>query len=151
MPVPAIHHRPESIHITRRANLLLLLREFSEDQLAQGIPAKGIERLFAELIQVSPSTLSQLKSSRNIGDKIASQVEILSGKEQGWLSITHHGEVVTQAQQAFLALASAAWQDGSAKERTRLMRLAKSVLYWRLLNEQKKPHSAWQVDLTSFI
>jgi hypothetical protein len=125
MPDQAIHHRPESIHITRRANLLLLLREFCENQLAKGIPAKGIEGLFAELIQVSPSTLSQLKSSRNIGDKIATQVEIRSGKEQGWLSIAHDTEVVTQAQQAFLALASAAWQGGSAKERSRLMRLAK--------------------------
>ena len=101
------------------------MREFSENQLAKGIPAKGIEGLFAELLQVSPSTLSQLKSSRNVGDKIALQIEIRFGKEQGWLSIIHDSEVVTQAQQAFLTLASAAWQDGSAKERTRLMRLAK--------------------------
>ena len=128
-PLPKTHmpvqSRPTSIHVTRRTNLFFLLREFSEKQLAKGIPAKGIEGFFAEHIKISASTLSQLKSSRNMGDKIAVQIEICAGKEYGWVSVCHTNEVVTQAQQAFEALAVRAWQDASAKERTRLMRLAK--------------------------
>ena len=115
-----------SIHLTRRANLLLLLREFSASHLASGVPAKGIEGLFAEHLQISPSTLSQLKSSRNISDKNAAQIEVLAGKTQGWLSVDQEQEAVTPAQRAFEALAVKAWHEGNAKERRRLMQLAKT-------------------------
>ena len=115
-----------SIHEIRRANLFLLLREFSEKQIALGAAAKGIESAFAHHINVSQVTLSHLKTSRNISDKVAAQIEVRGGREPGWLSIAHELDTVTPAQQAFEALAVSAWKGGNAKERRRLMQLAKS-------------------------
>ena len=115
-----------SIHEIRRANLFLLLREFAEKQIALGAAAKGIESAFAHHINVSRVTLSHLKTSRNISDKVAAQIEVLAGLEHGWLSVAHELDTVTPAQQAFVAFAVKAWQGGNAKERRRLMQLAKS-------------------------
>ena len=115
-----------STHETRRANLFLLLRDFTEKQIALGAAAKGIESAFAHHINVSQVTLSHLKTSRNISDKVAAQIEVLAGLEHGWLSVAHDPDTVTPAQQAFEALAVRAWQGGNAKERRRLMQLAKS-------------------------
>ena len=110
----------------RRENLLRLLREFTQAQLALGVAAKGIEQAFATHLEVSPSTLSQLKSSRNMGDKIASQIERHAGKAPGWMDAEHMGVVSTPGESAFIELARLAWRATDAKGRMSLMRLAKS-------------------------
>ena len=110
----------------RRENLLRLLREFTEAQLSLGVPAKGIELAFAAHLELSPSTLSQLKSSRNMGDKMAAQIEQHAGKASGWMDAEHLGVMSTSGESAFIELARLAWRATDAKGRRTLMRLAKS-------------------------
>ncbi len=110
----------------RRENLLRLLREFTEHQLSLGVPAKGIELAFAAHLEVSASTLSQLKSSRNMGDKMAAQIEQHAGKEPGWIDTEHAGVMSTPGESAFIELARLAWRATDAKGRRSLMRLAKT-------------------------
>jgi hypothetical protein len=110
----------------RRENLLRLLREFTEHQLALGVPAKGIELAFAAHLEVSPSTLSQLKSSRNMGDKMAAQIEQHAGKPVGWMNAEHIGVLSTPGESAFVDLARQAWRATDSKGRRELMRLAKA-------------------------
>ena len=110
----------------RRENLLRLLREFTQSQLALGVAAKGMEQAFATHLEVSPSTLSQLKSSRNMGDKVASQIERHAGKEPGWMDAEHVGVMSTPGESAFIELARLAWRATDAKGRRSLVRLAKT-------------------------
>ena len=114
------------MHQTRRDNLQLLLRAFSEKEIAKGSSAKGLEGAFAAHIGVTAITLSHIKRSRNISDKVASQIESACAMERGWIS-TPHGELApSAAQQQFEHLARIAWQAGNAKARRGLMRLAKN-------------------------
>lgn len=114
------------MHHTRRDNLHLLLRAFSEREIVNGATAKGLEGAFAAHIGVTAITLSHLKRSRNISDKVASQIESACGVERGWMS-TPHGELApTSAQQQFEYLARMVWLGGNAKTRRDLMRLAKN-------------------------
>lgn len=114
------------VHLVRRDNLLLLLREFSQARIARGEPTNGTEKAFAEQLQVSKSLLSQFKSSRNISDVIAKQIEARCKKPVGWLSQARADVVARPApgEEAFLALARAAYraadQDGRAQLRRRL-------------------------------
>lgn len=117
---------PTQTNRLRRENLLRLLREFTEAQLSLGVPAKGIELAFAAHLEVSPSTLSQLKSSRNMGDKMAAQIERHTGKAAGWMDAEHTGVMSTPGESAFIELARLAWRATDAKGRRSLMRRAKS-------------------------
>lgn len=121
-----IHPASTSLHVTRRENLHRLLREFSETQLASGSAAKGIEGLFAEHLQLSSSMLSQLKGSRNIGDKIAAQIAGLAGKELGWMDEQRSDIFSTPGESAFIELARHAWRATDSKGRRALMQFAKS-------------------------
>lgn len=116
---------PPSMHETRRGNLTLLLREFSASRLAQGDPAKGIEALFADHLGVSQVTLSHLKSSRNISDKVARQIEARSDKPSGWLDTSRSEATVSPAQVKFIELCHSAWQNSDAKGRRKLMQAAR--------------------------
>lgn len=121
-PIP---FRDCNISDARRRNLLLLLHQFTEQQVARGVPAKGIVRAFADQINVSAVTLSQLKSDRNVSDKVARQIEALSGKEAFWMDVPHEDQVATPAEEAFIALARAAWRATDAKGRRAMLGLAK--------------------------
>ena len=123
--MPELTTAPQTSRL-RRENLLRLLREFTEQQLALGVTAKGIELAFAAHLSISPSTLSQLKSSRNMGDKIAAQIEQHSGKAPGWLDAEHIGAMSTPGESAFIELTRLAWRATDAKGRRTLTRLAKS-------------------------
>ncbi|MHB1201199.1 MAG: hypothetical protein ACYCZ6_16920, partial [Polaromonas sp.] len=98
-------------HQVRRGNLYLLLREFTEEQIALGVPAKGIEGAFALYIGVSAVTLSHIKGRRNISDKLAHQIEANAGKENGWMDSAQSGPLPTPAETAFLAFAQNAWRS----------------------------------------
>lgn len=51
---------------------------------------RGLERRFAERLQIQPSYWSQLKGgSRQIGERLARQFERLCGKPSGWLDQPH--------------------------------------------------------------
>ena len=123
---------PSSLHQTRRDNLQLLLRAFSEKEIVGGSTAKGLEGAFAAHIGITAITLSHIKRSRNISDKVASQIESACGVEHGWMSVPHGELAPTSAQQQFEYLARAAWQGGNAKARRELMRLAKSGFLFKL-------------------
>lgn len=53
---------------------------------------RGLERRFAERLQIQPSYWSQIKSrSRQIGERLARQFEQLTHKPQGWMDQPHDG------------------------------------------------------------
>jgi hypothetical protein len=72
----------------RLRNTLELFNEFARGTVSGAAAAdvRGLEKLFAERLRISPSYWSQLKSrERHIGEKLARQFEVLSGKPIGWL------------------------------------------------------------------
>lgn len=119
-PRPAL-----STHAVRRGNLQTLLIAFSQEHIAAGQPAKGIEQAFAAHLQISPSMLSQIKRSRNISDSLAAQIERLSGKRNGWLSqyrLPDHGagsnvDPAILTEEKFVGLARAFWHNASEEQR----------------------------------
>ena len=110
--------------LTRRANLILLLQQFLRERIAQGEPPKGLEQAFAARLEISPSMLSQIKSARPIGDKLARQIEAHSGQALGWLDEPHADAhaVPDAAEERFVALARAAWAQANARQRRELRR-----------------------------
>lgn len=113
------------VHLVRRENLLLLLREFSQARIARGEPTNGTEKAFAEQLQVSKSLLSQFKSSRNISDAIAKQIEARCRKHDGWLSEARTEVAVrpVPGEGTFLALARAAYRAADPEGRNALRTL----------------------------
>jgi hypothetical protein len=98
-----------NITIIRRQNLLTLLQEFAEQHLINEGATKGADQAFAALLQVSPSRLSQIKSSIAIGNKLAHQIETICKRPTGWLSENQPDTKPTPAEIAFLALAREVW------------------------------------------
>lgn len=121
----------ENISRIRRSNFLLIIREFSESELASGQSPVGMMGRLAEKLQMKASALSQIKgdetarSFRNIGDAQASQIEKLSGKSKGWMDQHHDGDDINPAEIAFLELAKKAWRSADAKGRRAMMRAAR--------------------------
>jgi plasmid maintenance system antidote protein VapI len=121
MPSDVSADAASNLHAIRRANLLALLQTFCEKQLATGVPAKGLELAFAEQLQVSKSLFSQLKSSRNISDAMAMQIEKRCGAARGWLSIERQPAAHARAlagEERFLELARVAYraQNGAGRK-----------------------------------
>ncbi|MBN9698678.1 MAG: hypothetical protein J0L85_23070, partial [Zoogloea sp.] len=87
--------------VTRRHNVLALFQEHAEQALAAGAPPKGLEQAFAATLQISPSMWSQIKSARPIGDKLARQIESLTGRPAGWLDEARSHAPPTAAETAF--------------------------------------------------
>ncbi|MBK7617446.1 MAG: hypothetical protein IPJ08_24395 [Burkholderiales bacterium] len=116
-----------NLTLTRRQNALALFQAFAEQALAAGTPPKGLEQAFAATLQVSPSMWSQIKSSRPIGDKLARQIEQLSGKAQGWLDEARADTSPTPAELAFLALSLKAWRATNAAGRKALREQMKAL------------------------
>ena len=109
-----------NITVTRRTNLALLLQRFLAERIAQGAPPKGLEQAFAAGLQISPSMLSQIKSSRPIGDKLARQIEAACDQPNGWLDEAHEDAPPTEEEKAFMALALTAWRASNAAGRRAL-------------------------------
>ena len=53
---------PANITVHRRQNVLSLFQQFAEEQMRAGVPPKGMEQIFAQKLQISPSMWSQIKS-----------------------------------------------------------------------------------------
>ena len=111
----------------RRANAVTLFRQFAEVRMRAGIPPKGLEQAFAELLQVSPSLGSQLKRSRPIVEKRARQIVAACRLAHGWLDEDRPGDGLTPGEQQFLGLALAAWRRTDAAGRKRLKALVRGA------------------------
>jgi hypothetical protein len=76
----------------RLDNALLLFDEFVHAQIkhADAAALRGLERRFAERLQIQASYWSQIKSrSRQIGERLARQFEHLRQKPRGWMDEPH--------------------------------------------------------------
>jgi hypothetical protein len=77
---------------TRLDNALALFEEFvrTTARHADAATLRGLERRFAERVQIQPSYWSQIKSrSRQIGERLARQFEHLCQKPNGWMDVPH--------------------------------------------------------------
>jgi hypothetical protein len=76
----------------RLDNAMLLFDEFVQATVSHPDAAtlRGLERRFAERLQIQPSYWSQIKGrSRQIGERLARQFEQLCRKPHGWMDIPH--------------------------------------------------------------
>ncbi len=73
-------------------NALALFEEFvrATARHADAATLRGLERRFAERVQIQPSYWSQIKGrSRQIGERLARQFEQLCHKPPGWMDLPH--------------------------------------------------------------
>lgn len=72
----------------RLDNAMLLFEEFVQATVKHPDAAtlRGLERRFAERLQIQPSYWSQIKGrARQIGERLARQFEVLCHKPHGWM------------------------------------------------------------------
>ncbi|KPF69827.1 hypothetical protein IP84_02585 [beta proteobacterium AAP99] len=84
--------RPFDLAQVRLDNALRLFDEFVAKTVSHpdATTLRGLERRFAERMQIQPSYWSQIKSrSRQIGERLARQFEQLAGKPFGWMDTPH--------------------------------------------------------------
>ena len=108
-----MHPRPRDIAQTRLDNAMALFEEFVRSTVKDPDAAtlRGLERRFAERLQIQPSYWSQIKSrSRQIGERLARQFEQLCHKPAGWMDQPHESGTAA-GQQARPGLAPAASMD----------------------------------------
>lgn len=97
------HQRMQPAHDVARIrldNALLLFDEFVRAQIKHPDAAalRGLERRFAERLQIQASYWSQIKSrSRQIGERLARQFEHLCHKPRGWMDELHGAGVLPAA------------------------------------------------------
>lgn len=90
----------------RLDNALRLFDEFVHATVKHPDAAtlRGLERRFAERLQIQPSYWSQIKSrSRQIGERLARQFEQLTHKPPGWMDQPHDGSASAAAATAAAA------------------------------------------------
>lgn len=83
---------PRDVAQIRLDNALALFDEFVHATVKHPDAAtlRGLERRFAERLQIQPSYWSQIKSrSRQIGERLARQFEQLCHKPAGWMDQPH--------------------------------------------------------------
>ena len=101
---------PHDLAKLRLDNALALFEEFVRQtaKTADAATLRGLERRFAERVQIQPSYWSQIKGrSRQIGERLARQFEQLCHKPGGWMDQPHHLGPAASA-------AAAAAAEGSA-------------------------------------
>jgi hypothetical protein len=89
---------PPDLAQVRLGNALLLFEEFVRAiaRHADAATLRGLERRFAERLQIQPSYWSQIKSrSRQIGERLARQFEHLMHKPRGWMDVSHSQAAAT--------------------------------------------------------
>ena len=107
---------PPDLAQVRLDNALALFEEFvrATARHADAATLRGLERRFAERVQIQPSYWSQIKSrSRQIGERLARQFEHLCHKPRGWMDVAH-GEGAAAAVSAGAASAREAPPDDAA-------------------------------------
>ena len=86
------HAGPPDLAQVRLDNALALFEEFVRmtARHADAATLRGLERRFAERVQIQPSYWSQIKGrSRQIGERLARQFEQLCHKPYGWMDQPH--------------------------------------------------------------
>ena len=76
----------------RFRNALVLFDEYVRATVTHPDAAalRGLERRFAERLQIQPSYWSQIKSrARQIGERLARQFEVRCHKPAGWMDVPH--------------------------------------------------------------
>jgi len=94
---------PVDLAQVRLDNALALFEEFVRQTArhADAATLRGLERRFAERVQIQPSYWSQIKGrSRQIGERLARQFEHLCHKPRGWMDLPHPGAEVSLAPEA---------------------------------------------------
>lgn len=87
-----MHAGSRDVAQIRLDNALALFDEFVQHTVKHPDAAtlRGLERRFAERLQIQPSYWSQIKSrSRQIGERLARQFEQLCHKPPGWMDLPH--------------------------------------------------------------
>lgn len=83
---------PRDVAQVRLDNAMRLFEEFVSATVKHPDAAtlRGLERRFAERLQIQPSYWSQIKGrSRQIGERLARQFEQLCHKPPGWMDLEH--------------------------------------------------------------
>ncbi len=83
---------PPDLAQVRLDNALALFEEFvrATARHADAATLRGLERRFAERVQIQPSYWSQIKGrSRQIGERLARQFEHRCHKPAGWMDVPH--------------------------------------------------------------
>ncbi len=96
LSLPAMQASPPDLAQVRLDNALALFEEFvrATARHADAATLRGLERRFAERVQIQPSYWSQIKGrSRQIGERLARQFEHLCHKAPGWMDVSHVGGV----------------------------------------------------------
>ncbi len=94
---------PRDLAQIRLDNALQLFDEFVQATVKHPDAAtlRGLERRFAERLQIQPSYWSQIKGrSRQIGERLARQFEQLSHKPGGWMDRPHDAPAPATARAA---------------------------------------------------
>jgi hypothetical protein len=98
----------------RLDNALSLFEEFVRmtARHADAATLRGLERRFAERVQIQPSYWSQIKGrSRQIGERLARQFEHLCHKPKGWMDVPHAAGVPSREGTGFAGAAQDPAQD----------------------------------------
>jgi hypothetical protein len=83
---------PRDVAQIRLDNAMRLFEEFVSATVknADAATLRGLEKRFAERLQIQPSYWSQIKGrSRQIGERLARQFEQLCHKPPGWMDLEH--------------------------------------------------------------
>ena len=112
--------RPQDLAQVRLDNALALFEEFVRAiaRHADAATLRGLEKRFAERVQIQPSYWSQIKGrSRQIGERLARQFEHLCHKPPGWMDIPHGSQAGAAARPgAPLPAASAPMDDALPRD-----------------------------------
>ncbi len=119
----------QSIATTRQRNLNSLFQQFAEREVAAGAQPRGLEKSFAELLEIKSTTWSMAKSgARPIGDKLARQIEQRASLEPGWLDEEREPAGMSAGEQQFLSMALKAYRGTNSAGRKELKQLVKTWL-----------------------
>lgn len=105
---------PRDLAQLRLDNALALFEEFvrATARHADAATLRGLERRFAERVQIQPSYWSQIKGrSRQIGERLARQFEQLCHKPSGWMDQAHDAGALAEAAPGTLPDAQAATES----------------------------------------
>lgn len=109
---------PQQLALLRLANALALFEAFVRQTArhADAAVLRGLERRFAEHVQIQPSYWSQIKSqTRQIGERLARQFEQRCGKPRGWLDLLH-ADAANSSSDSSVASASDANDDTAPRD-----------------------------------
>ena len=114
-----MHAGPPDLAQVRLDNALALFEEFVRQTArhADAATLRGLERRFAERLQIQPSYWSQIKGrSRQIGERLARQFEHLSHKPRGWMDVPHPAPAAGATAAAGASNAQAVDRNGAAAD-----------------------------------